>query len=133
MEKFNTLTCSASTEVLNADNNHNQIILVLWQLHHIASMVIVSPNLVEGRIRECSEKEAKVIATLKRMKKTEPHKLANRAAEWEELDGLVYYRGKLYVLNNIEICQEILKQCHNSVTTGHSSRNLTLELVEHHY
>lgn len=33
----------------------------------------------------------------------------------------------------MEIYREILKQCHNSVTTGHPGRNLTLELVEHHY
>lgn len=67
------------------------------------------------------------------MKQTGPRKLANGAAEWEELDGLVYYRGKLYVPNNMEICREILKQCHNSVTTGHLDRNLTLELVKRHY
>lgn len=35
--------------------------------------------------------------------------------------------------NNIKIHREILKQCHDSVTTKHSGRNLTLELVEHHY
>lgn len=45
----------------------------------------------------------------------------------------MYYRGKLYVPNDMEICREILKQCHDSVTTGHSGRNLTLELVERHY
>lgn len=67
------------------------------------------------------------------MKRMGPQKLANRAAEWEEADGLVYYREKLYVPNNIEICREILKQCHDSVTTEHPSRNLTLELVQHHY
>lgn len=67
------------------------------------------------------------------MKQTGPQKLTNGAAEWEELDGLVYYRGKLYVPNNMEIRREILRQCYDSVTTGHPGRNLTLELVEHHY
>lgn len=103
------------------------------QLHQIASTVIAGPNPVEERIRECSEKEAKVVSALEKMKRTGPRKLANGAAEWEESDGLVYYRGKLYIPNNIEICCEILKQCHNSVTTGHLGRNLTLELVECHY
>lgn len=37
------------------------------------------------------------------------------------------------MLNNIEIRHEILKQCHDSITTGHPGYNLTLELVEHHY
>lgn len=103
------------------------------QLHQIASTVIASPNPVEERIRECSEKEAEVVFALERMKRTGPRKLANGAAEWEESDELVYYREKLYVSNNIEICHKILKQCHNLVTTGHPGRNLTLELVKDHY
>lgn len=73
-----------------------------------------------------------MVATLK-MKRTRLHKLANRAAEWEESDGLVYYQGKLYVPNNIEICYEILKQYYDSVTIEHLDYNLTLELVEHYY
>lgn len=67
------------------------------------------------------------------MKRTGPRKLVNGAAEWEEVNGLVYYRGKLYIPNNMEIRCEILKQCHNSVTTGHLGHNLTLELVERYY
>lgn len=133
MEKSDALTWSASTKVSDTDNNRNQIVLVPQQLHQIASMVIAGLNPVEEWIRECSKKEAKVVSALEKMKRTGPQKLTNGAAEWEESDGLVYYREKLYVLNNIEICYEILKQCHDLVTTGHPGYNLTLELVERHY
>lgn len=67
------------------------------------------------------------------MKRTWPRKLANGATEWKESNRLVYYWGKLYVPNNIKIYCKILKQCHDSVTTGHLGHNLTLKLVEHHY
>lgn len=133
MEKSNTLIWNASSEVSDADNNRDQIILVLRQLHQIASTVIASPNPVEEWIWEYSEKEAEVVAALKRMKRTGPHKLANEVAEWKESDKLVYYRGKLYVLNNVKIHHEILKQYHDSVTTKHLDCNLTLELVKCHY
>lgn len=133
MGKSDALTRSASTEVSDADDNRDQIVLVPRQLHQIASTVIAGLNPVEERIRECSKKEAEVVAALKRMKRAGPRKLTNRAAKWEESDGLVYYQGKLYVPNNIEIRRENLKQCHDSVTTGHLDHNLTLELVEHHY
>lgn len=103
------------------------------QLHQITSTVITGPNPVEERIRECSEKEAEVVSALEKMKRTGPQKLTNGAAEWEELDRLVYYRGKLYVPNKLEIRCKILKQCHNSVITGHPGHNLTLELVKRHY
>lgn len=33
----------------------------------------------------------------------------------------------------MEIRREILKQCHDSITTRHPGHNLTLELVECHY
>lgn len=68
MGKFDALTRSASTEVSDANDNRNQIILVPCQLHQIASIVIARPNLVEEWIRECSEKEAKVISALEKMK-----------------------------------------------------------------
>lgn len=123
MGKSDALIRSASIEVSDTDDNHDQI----------ASTVIAGPNPIEEQIRECSEKEAEVISALEKMKRTGPRKLTNGAAEWEESDGLVYYRGILYVPNNIDIRRKILKQCHHSVTTGHPGRNLTLELVERHH
>lgn len=74
-----------------------------------------------------------MVSTLEKMKRIGPRKLANGAAEWKESNRLVYYRGKLYMPNNLEICRKILKQCHDSVTTGHLGCNLTLELVERQY
>lgn len=130
MGKSDALIRSASTEISDIDDNCDQIVLVPRQLHQIASMVVAGPNPIEEQIRECSAKEAEVISTLEKMKRTGPQKLANGAAEWEESDRLVYYRGKLYVPNNVEIHRKILKQCHDSVTTGYPGRNLTLELVE---
>lgn len=70
MEKSDILTQNASTKVSDADNNHDQIVLVPWQLHQIASTVIASPNLIEERIRECSAKEPEVIAALEKIKRT---------------------------------------------------------------
>lgn len=50
MGKSDALMHSTSTKVLDTDDNHNQIVLVLHQLHQIASTVITSPNPVETRI-----------------------------------------------------------------------------------
>lgn len=104
MGKSDALTQSTLTEVSDADDNCDQIVLVPRQLHQIASTVIAGPNPVKEQIRECSEKEAEVVAALEKMKRTGLRKLANGAAKWEEADGLVYYREKLYVPNNLEIC-----------------------------
>lgn len=79
MGKFDALIWSASTKVSDANNNH--IVLILRQLHQIASTVITSPNPVEEWIWEYSEKEAEVVAALEKMRRMEPRKVANRAAE----------------------------------------------------
>lgn len=81
MGKSDTLTYSASTEVSDTDDNHNQIILVLRQLYQIATTVIAGLNLIEEQIWESSEKKAEVVSALEKMKKMEPCKLADGAAE----------------------------------------------------
>lgn len=50
MGKSDALTRSASTEVSDADDNRDQIVLVPRQLHQIASTVIAGPNPVEEQI-----------------------------------------------------------------------------------
>ena len=32
-----------------------------------------------------------------------------------------------------ELCQDVVKTCHNSVTMGHPGKNGTIELVSHYY
>jgi hypothetical protein len=61
-----------------------------------------------------------------------PRRLVNNLLEWEELDGLLYYKGKLYIPNNKELRAEIIKTCHDMPTTGHPSKHRMLELVLRH-
>lgn len=82
MGKSDTLTRSASTEVSDANDNRDQIALVPRQLHQITSTVIAGPNRVEERIREYSEKEAKVVSTLEKMKQ-----LDLKSSQMEQLSG----------------------------------------------
>ena len=49
------------------------------------------------RIRNASQREASVIEGLKSIEKFSPKALTDGTALWEEDDGLVYYKGKLYV------------------------------------
>jgi transposase InsO family protein len=59
--------------------------------------------------------------------------LVNNLLEWEELDGLLYYKGKLYIPNNKELCAEIIKTCYDMPTTRYPGKHGTLELVSRHY
>ena len=58
---------------------------------------------MEGRIREASEREAEVLVALEQLKKDGLKKLANGLPEWQEDDGLVYHRGRVYVPDDLEL------------------------------
>ena len=54
-------------------------------------------NPLEERIHKASNRETLVLEGLARLKCSGPRKLVNGLAEWEEEDGLVYHKGKVYV------------------------------------
>ncbi len=51
---------------------------------------------------------------------------------WEE-NGVVYMEGRIYVLNNKKIREEILKENHNSVDVGRPGQHRMLELLKRTY
>ena len=48
-------------------------------------------------------------------------------------DGLILFRGKIYVPNDIELRRDIVKMYHNSASTGHPGRFKTYELVSREF
>jgi len=84
-------------------------------------------------IKSISQREATVIEGLKSIEKSSPKALTDGTALWEEDDGLVYYKGKLYVPNDHSLRCDIVKSCHDTVTTGHPGKNGTIELVSRYY
>lgn len=97
--KSDALTCSASTKVFDANDNRDQIVLVPQQLHQIVITVITGPNPLEERIQESSEKEAEVVAALKKMKKTGPQEdeedRPSQARQWSSRVGGTRWIGVL--------------------------------------
>ena len=84
-------------------------------------------------IRIAVQREAEVIEGLKSIDKTAPKALTDSTALWEEDDGFVYYNGRLYVPNNRVLRCDVVKTCHDSITTGHPGKNGTIELVSRYY
>jgi hypothetical protein len=84
---------------------------------------------LEKRIKDCLDHKSSVAEALKSLKAKEPRRLLNNILEWEEQDRFVYYKRKLYISNNKELCGDIVKSCHDSPAAGHPSKHGTLELV----
>jgi transposase InsO family protein len=119
--------------VSDADDNREEIVLKPEHFKIAATKALSQPTDLETQIRESSAHDEEVAEALAVLKKKGPRKLINSAPEWEEVDRLIYYKGKLYIPNDKDIRAEIVKSCHDSPTAGHLGKNGTLELVQCHY
>ena len=56
-----------------------------------------------------------------------------RSSEWSEENGVLYFRGKIYVPPTADIRRKIVALNHDSQIAGHPGRWKTLELVSRNY
>jgi len=56
-----------------------------------------------------------------------------KSVEWSLSDGLLYFRGKIYVPDTSNLHHHIVVLSHDSRLAGHSGRWKTLELVSRNY
>ena len=119
-------------QVTDADDNQDRVVLKPEYFKTIAAtaFVFAEATALEKRIRECSKREAEVAQALEVLQKKGPRRLAHGVLEWENLDGLLYYKGKLYIPNDNELRGEVVKTCHDSPTAGHPGKHGTIELVQ---
>ena len=53
--------------------------------------------------------------------------------EWEMVDGFLWYKGFIYVPNDVTLRRDITKRYHDTLSAGHPGENKTLELVSRNY
>jgi len=61
---------------------------------------------------------------------------ANKAvhsSEWSNINGLLRFRGKIYVSWSLDLCRQIVAFCHDTQIAGHPGCWKTLELVSQNY
>lgn len=63
----------------------------------------------------------------------ELQRLGRSSDEWDEDDGLILYRGKIYVPKDGELRRRVVEGHHDSIITGHPGRWRTYELVARNY
>jgi hypothetical protein len=133
------LSCQSHHKVSDAEDNNDQVILSSKHFYCLAATAFdlgsakVSAPSLEKCIKDCLDCEYSVAEALKPLKAKGPRQFLNGHFKWEEQDRLVYYKGKLYISNNKELCGNIVKSCYDSPAARHSSKYSTLELVSHLY
>jgi len=58
---------------------------------------------------------------------------AVHSSEWLNIDSLLHFRGKIYVLWSLDLRRQIVALCHDTQIAGHPRRWKTLELVSQNY
>jgi len=100
----------------------------LWQQRTTAEITIikrkttVEEDNILKEIKRNITREKEVVQVLKK----------EDGLTWEE-DRVVYIKGRIYILNNKKIKEEILKENHNSVDIGHLGQYRMLELLKRTY
>jgi len=56
-----------------------------------------------------------------------------RSAEWSEEEGVLRFRGKIYVPRSSDLRRRVVSLCHDTKIAGHPGRWKTLELVSRNY
>jgi transposase InsO family protein len=79
----------------------------------------------EGRQEEAIAKAAKALQT--------SSSRYMHSSEWSEMDGLLLFRGKVYVPKDPDLRRRIVALHHDSPLAGHAGRWKTLELVSRNY
>jgi transposase InsO family protein len=118
------------------EDNQNQILLAPDLFHVDANSTETGAQLVPGegdnflnRVRDCTDRDEKVVKALKELGNT-----GNlRGEEWSEEDGLVLYRNKVYVPLDSKLRHDIVKAHHDTPLAGHPGRWKTTELVSRSY
>jgi len=55
------------------------------------------------------------------------------SSEWSNIDGLLWFQGKIYVPQSPDLCRQIIALCHNTHIADHPRCWKTLELVSWNY
>ena len=83
------------------------------------------------KIREAKDLDESVVKAVEELKKTSSKKIEGE--EWAEEQGLVLFKGKVYVPKDSELRRQIVELHHDSQVVGHPGRWKTIELVSRNY
>ena len=84
-----------------------------------------------SRIRSSKDHEDAVVKAVEELKRSGTKTI--RSDEWALEQGLVLYRGKVYVPKDTKCQTEIMKLHHDSRVAEHPGQWKTLELISHNY
>jgi hypothetical protein len=81
----------------DSDNNRHQLVLSPAHFAQAASTSISDTDSIELNIRNATSRDFEVVLALQLLKDHGPRQLANGLTDWKEREGLVFFKGRVYV------------------------------------
>jgi len=136
MGKANALSRRADHKEGIEHDNENVVLLKpeFFKIHALRQGYLLIEGHEESiltKIRKSKDLDESIVKAVEELKKSSTKQL--RSEEWSEEQGLVLFRGKVYVPKNIKLRLEIIKLHHDTPVAGHSGQWKTLELVTRNY
>jgi hypothetical protein len=119
--------------ITDADDNQNQIVLKPKHFASAAEHAVDDPDNLEEDIRNATNLDPQVLLALKSLQDHAPHQLTGNLTDWEQRDGLVFFKGRIYIPKQLDLRRKVVRLCHDTTTTGHPGQRGTLELVSRLY
>jgi hypothetical protein len=119
-------------------DNDNLTLLApeLFQIHTLAGARLEGDERNILREVRCSlrdDAQEELVAKAARELQKDKGRGMVKSAEWSESDGLLMFRGKIYVPKDRDLRRCIIEQHHDTRIAGHAGRFKTLELVSRSY
>ena len=86
-------------------------------------------NMLREHIKAAQDYDNEVIKALESILKNGPRSIAKGLEDWNLEDGIILYRGQVYIPKNVDLHHEIVKTYHEHIATGHPGQWKTYELI----
>ena len=88
---------------------------------------------MKQEIQDATDHDPEVVLALRHLKEHGPRQLTGGLLDWEEHDGLILYKGRIYIPKVPDLQKRIVRLCHDTLSTGHPGHHSTLELTSRLY
>ena len=119
------------------ENDNNNVVLLkpsyfkIQALKQGHALISGAENDILKNIRNAKDLDEQVVKAVEELKQSPSKKLDGQ--EWSQEQGLILFRGKVYVPKDMELRRKIVELHHDSQIAGHPGRWKTLELVSRNY
>jgi hypothetical protein len=97
------------------------------------AITVLGDTTLRQCIKATQEYDKDISNAVETILKNGPRSLAKGLEEWNLEDGIILYKGQVYVPKNEELRRDIVKKYHDNVAIGHPGRWKTYELVSREF